>query len=297
MQTREIRLNVADVVVSLNTGPGVKLVGEIDSFLAHGEPEAAVNVQFSRESDRSGEWMQLSMGASLGWNAFEATDGESILIERFGGNVLMRFQPEAMCQRVDVLLSGPGTGLEGEVLPGRELLLVETLPLPVVVLLAGRGGIFLHSCAVNLRDEGILFAGVSGSGKSTMANLWHRFGPQASQVIDDEHIIARVSTESALLYGAPWSRGARKAAFSRTPAKAIFFLAHGELNKCDRLSYGEALAWLMSQVFLPVWSREQVQQTVQTCSELLGNLDCYRLQFVPDSEVVGFIQDVLGGSQ
>ena len=85
--------------------------------------------------------------------------------------------------------------------------------------------------------------------------------------------------------------------FSRTPPKAIFFLDHGERNQCDRLSSGEALARMMSQVFLPVWSQDQVELTVQTCARLLENIDCYSLQFVPGAEVVGFVQDVIGGSQ
>jgi hypothetical protein len=165
-----------------------------------------------------------------------------------------------------------------------------------MMLLSGRAGLFLHSCAVDLEGEGILFAGVSGSGKSTMAGLWREFGPPASKVIDDEHIIARNAAESTILFGAPWSRGLRKAAFSRTPAKAIFFLSHGQENQCERLSSSEAFAKLLSQVFLPVWSQEQLELTVQTCARLLGNVDGYHLQFVPDSEVVSLVQDILGDS-
>ena len=295
MRDDEIRLNVADLIVSLSVGPGVHLLGHVDSFLADEQPQATVNIRFSDESDRAGEWHEVSTGEDFGWNALEATDGESVLVKRLGGDMQVRFAPEPECQVVDVLLgrSGNESGREGA--PGRELLLVEALPLPVVVLLSGRGGVFLHSCAVALNGEGILFAGVSGSGKSTMADLWRRFGPHGSRVIDDEHIIARNSMESVLLYGAPWSRGPRKAIFSRTPARAIFFLSHGELNRCDPLSPAEAFAQLLSQAFLPVWSQEQVEQTVGTCVELLEQVDCYRLWFVPDSGVVDFVQDVLGG--
>lgn len=297
MQDHEIRLNVADMVVSLRIGPGVRVLGHVDSFLADGQPEAVVNVRFGRESERAGEWLRLSTGEDFGWNAYGSMDGQSVLVERLGGDMLMRFAPEPECKVVDVLLGRSGSGWAGEGLPERELLLVETLPLPVVVLLSGRGGIFLHSCAVALEEQGILFTGVSGSGKSTMADFWRRFGPPGSRVIDDEHMIARNSVESMLLYGAPWSRGPRKATFSRTPARAIFFLAHGEVNRCDRLSPTEAFAQLLSQVFLPVWSQEQVELTVKTCADLLGRVACYRLQFVPDSGVVDFVLGILGGSR
>ena len=290
MQDHEIRLNVADLTVSLRSGPGVRLVGHVDSFLVGGQPEATVNVRLRCESDWTGGWHQVSSGKDFGWNAFRSTDGDSIQVERLGGD-LVRFAAERECQVVDVLLNRPGDGSE------RELLLVETLPLPVVVLLSGRDGIFLHSCAVALKEHGVVFAGVSGSGKSTMAELWSRFGPPASKVIDDEHIIARYSPGSTILFGAPWSRGTSKATFLRPPMKAVFFLSHGEQNRCDRLSSGEAFAHLLSQVFLPVWSQEQVELTMQTCASMLDNVDCYHLHFVPDSEVVGFIQGFLGESQ
>jgi hypothetical protein len=272
-------------------------VGHVDSFLAEGQPEVAISVRFGSEPDWAGEWHQLSSNEAFGWNAFRTADGKSVLVERLGGDMLARFSPDPECRLVEVLLKRPGKAVARGSFPERELLLVETMPLPVVALLSGRGGLFIHSCAVDLEGEGVLFAGVSGSGKSTMAELWRRFGPRASTVIDDEHILARNAGKSTMLFGAPWSRGARKAAFSRTPAKAIFFLSHGELNQCDRLSPSEALAHLMSQVFLPVWSQDQVELTVQTCAKLLENLDCYSLEFVPGAGVVGFVQDVLGGSR
>ena len=53
----------------------------------------------------------------------------------------------------------------------------------------------------------------------------------------------------------------------------------------------------MSQVFLPIWSREQVELTVKTCADLVQGAECYHLEFVPEPEVVGFVQDVLAASR
>jgi len=297
MQDCEIRLNVADIVVSLMIESGVHVVGHVDSFLVDRLAEATVNIRFSRENSGTEGRQPLSIGKDFGWNAFGSADGESILVERLGGDTLVRFASGPGREVVDVLLGASAEGRTvAESWPERELLLVEVLPLPVVVLLSGRNGLFLHSCAVAYGESGILFSGVSGSGKSTMAELWRRFGPSTSSVIDDEHIIARCVENGPILYGAPWSRGQREATYSRTTAKAIFFLSHGRRNRCVRLSPGEAFAQLLSQVFLPVWSREQVELTMQTCSELLRVVDCYRLEFVPDPEIIGFVQGVLEGS-
>jgi hypothetical protein len=77
--------------------------------------------------------------------------------------------------------------------------------------------------------------------------------------------------------------------------KAVFFLSHGLKNQCIALSPSEALAEFLSQVFLPLWSRDQLELTLQTGAALLQEVACYRLPFFPDERVVGFVQEVIGG--
>jgi hypothetical protein len=290
MQGDNVRLNVADLVVSLTIEPGICITGHVPSFLVEAPAQASVNLRLDSGDGRLKERHKLYVSEHLGWKAFATADNRSILVERLGGRIKVRFTAEPPCQVVDVFISGPKEAASDE-----ELLLMEVLPLPVVALLSGRQGLFMHSCAVALQEEGILFTGVSGSGKSTMADLWRRFGPPSARVIDDEHILVRQINESTMLYGAPWSRGPRVATLSRTPLKAIFFLSHGLQNQCIALSPSEALAELLSQVFLPVWSREQLELTLQTGAALLKGVVCYRLPFVPNERIVGFVQEMIRG--
>jgi hypothetical protein len=305
MEFRETRLRVGNLVVSLETEAGVEVSGCVDSFVVDAPSEATIRVR-SGLGIPSGEWHEqlsvvedgLATAEDIRWSAFRAPDGESVVIHRTGLGLLMQYAPGSSCNVVDVLL-GPADVAGGAPArgPGRELALVAALPLPVVVLLAGRQGLFLHSCAVNDSGEGILFSGVSGSGKSTMAELWRNFGPPSTAVIDDEHIIAHRVGDQMLLHGAPWRRGLREARTESAPLRAIFFLSHGVGNRCIPLSPADALAQLMSQVFLPVWSREQVELTMQTCADVVQEADCYHLEFVPQPDVVGFVRGVLAGSR
>lgn len=295
MQSREIRLDLADLVVSLKTEPGARISGYVDSFLVSEPAQVTVTIRLNRDTARAEEdWQQLAVAEHHGWKAFRTLDGRSMLLERARGRHQVRFATEPLCETVDVLLSAPEeAGSDNPTWPVREHLLVEVLPVPAVVLLSRRRGLFLHSCAVCVEQQGVLFSGVSGSGKSTMAELWRRFAPANSHVIDDEHILARLHDGTPWLYGAPWSRGPLTATYSRTPLKAVFFISHGTHNCCLQMSHSEALAELMSQVFLPVWSREQLEMTTQTCADLLAQADCYRLPFVPDRKVVSFVQEIL----
>lgn len=298
MQHREIKLNVADIVVSLAIDRDVRISGHVDSFLADGPAEATVRVQIGARNGQSQVMCGSPISEHPGWIAHRTADRESVVVTRPGTGIQVRFATDRRCKVVDVLLrdTAPGSPDGGD-WRRHELLLVEVLPMPVVVLLAGREGLFLHSCAVALEQQGLLFSGVSGSGKSTMADLWRQYGPSSSKVIDDEHILARKVGDRSWLYGAPWSRGARTATFSRTPLRTVFFLTHGNRNRCIALSSSEALAELLSQVFLPAWSRQQLDLVMQTCADLLQQADCYRLQFVPDQEVVRFVQDISGGCE
>ena len=305
MQFRETRLSVGDLVVSLETEAGIDVSGYVDSFVVETPSDATIRVRSGLELPPVGRYQQLSVGEDelfadqdIRWSAIKSLDGESVVIHRTGLGLLMQFAPESSCDVVDVWLrrsDGADGASEGR--SSRRLSLVELLPLPILVLLTGRQGLFLHSCGVIDRGEGILFAGVSGSGKSTMSELWRKFGPPATSVIDDEHIIARCVGGRTSLYGAPWRRGLREARKESAPLRAIFFLSHGPGNRCAPLSPGEALAQLMSQVFLPIWSREQVELTVKTCADLVQGAECYHLEFVPEPEVVGFVQDVLAASR
>ena len=290
IQGGNVRLNVADLVVSLTIEPGINITGHVASFLVDAPPQASVHLRLDSGDGRLKDRHEMYLSEHLGWQAFATADNSSILVKRLGGRIKVRFTADARCQVVDVFISRPRGTVSDE-----ELLLMEILPLPVVALLSGHQGLLLHSCAVALEEEGILFAGVSGSGKSTMADLWRRFGPPSSRVVDDEHILARRVNESAVLYGAPWSRGPRAAEFSRTPLKAVFFLSHSRRNQCIALSPSEALAEFLSQVYLPVWSRDQLEVTLHTCAALLQEVACYRLPFAPDESIVGFVQEVIGG--
>jgi hypothetical protein len=304
MYVRETRLKIGNLVVSVTAEPGIDISGYVDAFVVNAPSEATIRLRSVGDASLVEKRSQLAGGEDehltaedIRWGTFQALDGESIVAYRTGLGLFMQYAQGSICHVVDVWM---GCQEVAQVAPAgqpmRELSLVEVLPLPVVVLLAGRQGLFLHSCAVASGGEGILFAGVSGSGKSTMSELWRKFGPSTSAVIDDEHIISHRVGDQMLLYGAPWKRGLREATDGSAPLRAIYFLAHGAANRSVPLSPSDAFAQLTSQVFLPVWSREQVELTLQTCADLVQETPSYRLEFVPGPEVVRYVQEHLEGS-
>jgi len=126
------------------------------------------------------------------------------------------------------LLEAPGTGPEpyalavinrefsnGDVYVRRleefEVWYPDSLPNPLEYPLAellmvhllsqGRGHLF-HACGVAYEGKGLLFAGVSVAGKSTIANLWKQV-PGAA-ILSDDRIIIRKMDSQFWMYGTPW---------------------------------------------------------------------------------------------
>ena len=82
-------------------------------------------------------------------------------------------------------------------------------------LLADRGGLMFHACALAWQGLGLLFAGQSEAGKSTMAGQWHRHSD--ATVLNDERVAVRPSGRGFRLYGTPWHGTAELYSPARAP--------------------------------------------------------------------------------
>lgn len=290
MVSTQIGLGVGDIVVSLEISDGIRLAGYAASYVVDAPAEVTIDF-FLCDAPRVPPESASFVGGIWGWNAYLLPDGKSLLIVsvRSGVQVLLDLEPLSARACAFVPRVG-GTAGEGERL-AREIAVVEVLPLPAVWALSEREGMLLHTCGVAHEGDGLLFVGVSGSGKSTLARLWDSRHHPRSYVINDEHAILSCRNGACQLYGAPWVRGGIEARYARVPLRAVFFLSHGECNRILPLSPIDALTRLLSQVFLPVWDQRQLGLVMATCSDLMGRIPAYQLEFVPEPGTVGFVQE------
>ncbi|MEQ8172042.1 MAG: hypothetical protein ABRQ38_24330, partial [Candidatus Eremiobacterota bacterium] len=94
-------------------------------------------------------------------------------------------------------------------------------------LLADRRGFYLHSGGVILDGKGLLFAGHSEAGKSTMIKMLQ---DKAEILCDDRNIIRKIDRDF-MVYGT-WSHGEIPAVSSASaPLRAIFFLRKSDHNR------------------------------------------------------------------
>lgn len=160
----------------------------------------------------------------------------------------------------------------------------------MICLLAQGRGLMVHACGVKDNDGGLLFAGISRAGKSTMANLWK--GKKDITVLSDDRIIIRKMDGQFWIYGTPWHGDAKVCSPERAPLEKIFFLKHAKNNTIKKIDLLEAASRLIVCSFPTFWDKKGMEFTLKFCAKLAEEIPCYELGFVPDKSVLDFVKNV-----
>lgn len=163
--------------------------------------------------------------------------------------------------------------------PLGEILMINLLSL-------GRG-MMVHACGTNINGKGIIFAGSSGEGKSTLANLCRK--ERDIILLNDDRIIIRETKNGFLAYGTPWHGDTKICSPETASLRKIFFLKHTSRNYLVRLSSIEAISRLLVRMFPPLWDYLGMEYTLTLSTQLTREIPCFELGFVPDKSVINFI--------
>ena len=162
----------------------------------------------------------------------------------------------------------------------------------IINLLSQGLGVLVHGCGVAIgEDQGILFSGTSGAGKSTIASIWAK--QPGVEVLSDDRVIIRCDGDGLWMYGTPFHGTAGYASPRAIPLKNIFFLEHAKRNVIRPVTPTEAIAQLLVRSFPPFWDREGMDFTLQALERLSQSIECYDLEFVPDTSVISIVLDNL----
>ncbi|MCK4244330.1 MAG: hypothetical protein KAX20_01750 [Candidatus Omnitrophica bacterium] len=157
----------------------------------------------------------------------------------------------------------------------------------MINLLSQGKGFLIHSCGIESDGEGMLFAGSSRAGKSTIAKL--AINKEKVKVLNDDRIITRKDNGKFLIYGTPWSGKVKVVSPGGIPLKKIFFIKHSKENKIIPIKGTEAISKLLVYSFLPFWDKKGMEFTVKFCAELAQKVPCYELGFIPDERLLNLV--------
>ena len=149
-------------------------------------------------------------------------------------------------------------------------------------------GLLIHSSGIILNGEGIIFPGMSGAGKTTLAKLWQARG--GITVLSDDRVIVRREEEGYFIYGTPWPGEGGMVSCQKAPLRKIIFLSKAKDNKLIPLGRKESLNQLITQCFPAIWDREGIDFSLKFCGELVMDIPCFCFGFVPDRSATDFIE-------
>ncbi len=124
----------------------------------------------------------------------------------------------------------------------------STILRKVADYLISQNTLMLHGSTVAVDGKAYLFTAPCGTGKSTHTRLWRElFGDRAVMVNDDKPFL-RLTPDSVLAYGSPWSGKHGLATNVCVPLQGICLLRRGAENEIHRIGSEEAVYTLCHQL-------------------------------------------------
>jgi len=154
-------------------------------------------------------------------------------------------------------------------------------------ILADRQGCYLHSCGVIFDGKGLLFAGHSEAGKSTMATMLKG----KAQILCDDRIIVRRQPDGFKIYGT-WSHGdVPDVSGNSVPLKAILFLEKSKENRIIKINDNqEIVKRILSCLIKPFVTVDWWDKTLLLLDNMAQEVPCYVLKFDKSGKAVNLLR-------
>ena len=229
---------------------------------------------------------------------FDSAHGCWKLFESDSGLLFESLDPKTFQPRVRARVSDDYRTLHAWILPDLQGGQVGWTPMqlfnPLIEVcllsrLARDGGLLLHAAGLSFHEQGYVFTGASGTGKSTIAEF---FASRGATVLSDERLILRRHGTDFSLYGTPWVGSGNYAENASAPITGLYCINHGQdRHRIESLSPSKTIPLLLQQAFLPYWDRVGLETTLDFLASLTTQVPCYSLAFLKEADVVDLLLD------
>jgi hypothetical protein len=157
-------------------------------------------------------------------------------------------------------------------------------------LLADRQGCILHAAGMILNGQGLLFAGHSGAGKSTIVTQLRPYG----EILCDDRNILRRYPEGWRVFGT-WSHGdVPDVSPNSAPLRAILLLEQASFNRLTPITdRGEIVRRMPFLIIKPLVDAGWWEKTLDLVGHIAREVPVYRLQFDRSGRVIDVLQELL----
>ncbi|MCC5934563.1 MAG: hypothetical protein JJU35_09940 [Balneolales bacterium] len=156
------------------------------------------------------------------------------------------------------------------------ILYYQTLSFPML---------FVHASAVCDGDKGRVFTGVSGVGKSTISNTWHKAG---YSLINDDRLMIRKNKEGRwIIHNTPMVYPQAPAS---VPLHSVFLLKQAPAYSLTPLRGAESVSRVLSNCIIQGFDRDFLQHHLRTVLDMLSETPVYEFGNLPEPGVIDFIR-------
>ena len=159
-------------------------------------------------------------------------------------------------------------------------------------LLLQHCGLLLHASLINYQGKAIAFAGASGVGKSTQANIWNQY--LNAEIINGDRAILRKPAACWTAYGSPYAGTSGIYKNVSAPLAAIVLPRHAEENQFLPLTPGEAFRYIYPEISMHQWDSKFVAKATDLCLQLLTQTPVFLLECRPEESAALLVKKGLG---
>lgn len=141
--------------------------------------------------------------------------------------------------------------------------------------------IMIHGSVINLNEQGVVFLGKSGTGKSTHSRLWLKHIPNTTLLNDDNPAI-RITEKGVLIYGTPWSGKTNCYKNECIPLKAFVRLQQGPENRFESLQGLKGFIAVLPSCTAIRWNKELFATMNSTLEKVVSHVPVGFLKCLPD---------------
>lgn len=190
----------------------------------------------------------------------------------------------------DFLIVRRRCGLPFEIEAHPEAGMASVLRWVMSLSLLEQDGLLLHAASGALEGRGVLLAGPSGAGKTTLSRLLRS---QMSLFTDETTALTFTGT-MPMIHATPFAGELGPVSGpASAPLEAVYFLTHGPAHRTRLLRPAEAMERLMGCTFLPRQGTAWTAAALATAEQVARSVPCVELSFRPDPTVVEVVRGVL----
>lgn len=151
-----------------------------------------------------------------------------------------------------------------------------------------------HSSLIDFHNQGLMFLGPSGIGKTTQAELWNKY--RDALIINGDIVFVQETPDAFLGWGTPWHGSSPYCENTSVPLKAMIVLKQAPENSIRELTGFEKVTAVSNNVFYPRWLENGMELCLETLDHLLSRIPVYELSCRPDEEAVKLTEETIFGS-